>query len=126
MANQPITVTKAALAKYQVNFGAVTPQYEGLEAVSVERRLPSKDPSLVAGIDMWQLTFETYTFCLVFDANEHRAMDGPVGRMALLSVLFRTNQGSEDFKEAARRFWFRQIDEIMGFMPQLDRLFPAL
>lgn len=112
----------AALAKYQVNFGAVLPKYERLKDASVENGLSIDDERFPSGVDIWTLTFETYAFQLVYDPNPHRLDDGnPLGRMRLVTAYF-SPPGEREFKVANRRFWFRQLDEMMAFMPEVADL----
>ncbi|MGI0528014.1 hypothetical protein [Rhizobium giardinii] len=112
------------LAEFQVNFGAMVPEWEQLKDLSIKRNADVGGDTL----DVWTLTFEKHAFVMFFDQSEHNLISQGEEMFSVLRLRapFVRGPGDKDFTPAEERFWFRQIDQIRErILPALNEMYPG-
>lgn len=75
------------------------------------------------GLDVWRFKFAEWEFKLATNGSEHAWDQGKVSPLNLKYFVGR--QGNNEFEELPERMWFKQIDQMLAIMADIDINYPG-
>lgn len=118
--------------KYKIDFGHLgfSNDYVDILYLRIDRDVYFKDSNTPhVNHDVGFFVFDKYSFMLFFNVNEHGFVGNGFHKFSIptLSVVYfkENNKEGVDFSIVDQRFWYRQIDQMIDVLVEVDKINPG-
>lgn len=123
---------KEIISKFKIDFGHLgfSNNYADILDLTIERDFYFKDED-VSHIphDVGYFIFDEYSFMLFFNVSEHGFVGSGFHKFSVptLNVVYVKNnkKTGETFSIVDQRFWYRQIDQMINVLVDVDNINPG-